>query len=83
MNILKLKNYPGLNVIDSCAAILVDSECLESSEALKPEHLGYITCIFDDTYDSRFRLWAIQKYKQVAEFINKLCVCDMDVISQE
>ena len=28
-------------------------------------------------------MWAIQKYKEVAEFINKLCVCDMNVISQE
>ena len=28
-------------------------------------------------------MWAIQKYKQVTEFIKKLCVCDIDVLSQE
>ena len=62
---------------------MVDDERLESAGAFKPEHLGYITCIFEDTSDSRFRLWGIQKYKEVTEFIKKLCVCNMDVISQE
>ena len=62
MKSLKLNSYPGENVTDCCAAILVDSERLESSGAFKSEHLGYITRIFEDTSDSRFRLWAIQKY---------------------
>ena len=83
MNILKLKSYRGENVTDFCAAILVDTERLESAEAFKPEHLGYITRIFEDTSDSIFRLWGIQKYKEVTEFIKKLRVWDMNVISQE
>ena len=58
---LKLKSYPGENVTDCCAAILVDNELLESAWAFKPDHIGYITCIFEDTSDSRFCLWAIQK----------------------
>ena len=62
---------------------MVDSERLESADALKLDHLGYITRIFEDTSDSRSRLWSIQNYKEVTEFIKKLCVCDMDVISQE
>ena len=62
---------------------MVDSERLESARYFKPEHLGYITCILEDIYDSIFRMWDIQKYKEVAEFINKLSVCDMYVISQE
>ena len=62
---------------------LVDAERLESYGAFKHEHLGYITCIFEDTSDSRFRMWHIQKYKEVTEFIKKLLVCDMDVISQD
>ena len=65
MNSLKLKGYPGENVTDFCAAILVDAERLDSDWAFKPEHLGYTTHIFEDTSDSRFRLWAIQKYKEV------------------
>ena len=81
MKSLKLKSYPGENVTDFCAAILVDAERLESAGALKPEHLGYIIRIFEDTSDSRFRLWAIQRYKQVTEFIKKLRVCDMDFLS--
>ena len=80
---LKLKSYPGENVTDCCAEILVDNELLESAWAFKPEQLGYITSIFEDTSDSRFRLWAIQKYKEVTEFSKKLRVYDMDVISQE
>ena len=82
MKSLKLKSYPGDNVTDCCAAILVDAESLESAGALKPEHQGYITRIFEDNYDSRLRLWDIQKYKDVTEFIKKLSVCEMDVISK-
>ena len=82
MKSLKLKSYPGENVTDCCAAILVDADRLESAGSFNPEHLGYITRIFKDTSDSRFCLWAIQKYKEVTEFIKKLCVCDMDVLSQ-
>ena len=80
---LKLKSYPGENVTDCCAEILVYAERLESAGVFKPEHLRYITHIFEDTSDSRFRLCAIQKYKEVTEFIKKLRVCDMDVLSQE
>ena len=83
MNSLELKNYPGENVTDCCEAIFVDAERLENLGAFKPEHLGYTTCIFEDTSDFMFRLWDIQKYKEVTEFIKKLRVCDMDVISQE
>ena len=61
----------------------MDAERLESAGALKPEHPGYITRIFEDTSDSRFCLWDIQKYKKVTEFIKKLRVYDMDVILQE
>ena len=50
---------------------------------MDPEHLGYINRIFEDTSDSRFRLWDIQKCKEVTEFIKKLRVYDMDVLSQE
>ena len=60
----------------------MDAERLESAGDFKPEHLGYTTRIFEDTSDSRIRLWDIHKYKKVTEFIKKLCVCDMDVISQ-
>ena len=65
MKILKIKRYPGENVTDFCVAILFDADILENAGAFKPEHLGYITRIFEDTSDSRFRMWAIQKYKEV------------------
>ena len=38
MNSFKLKSYPGKNVMDWCAAILVDAEGLESAGAFTPEH---------------------------------------------
>ena len=53
---LKLKSYPGENVTDFCAEILVYAERLESFGALNPEHLGYITRIFEDSSDLVFRL---------------------------
>ena len=80
MKSLKLKSYPGENVTDCCAEILIDAERLESMGAFKPEHLGYIICIFEDTSDSRFCLWGIQKYKEVTGFIKKLRVCDRNVL---
>ena len=83
MKSLKLEIYPGENVADLCAAILVDAETLESAGAFKPEQLGYITCIFEDSYESRFRMYAIQKYKEFTGLIKKLPVCDMDVISHK
>ena len=46
MKSLKLNIYPGENVTDCCAAILVDAERLDSAGAIKPEHLGYIIRIF-------------------------------------
>ena len=49
-------------------------DSLESVGAFKPEHLGYITCICEDTSDSIFHIWEIHKYKEVTEFIKKL-VC--------
>ena len=83
MKSFKLKSYPGENVTDCCASFLVDTEHFESAGYFKTEHLGYIIHIFEDTSDSSFRLLAIQKYKEVKEFIKKLRVSDMDVLSQE
>ena len=62
---------------------MVDSERLETAEAFNHEHLGYTTFIFEDTPDCRFCLWTIKKFKEVTEFIKKICVCDMYVISPE
>ena len=39
MESLKLKTYPGENVKDLCAEILVDAESLGSVGAFKTEHL--------------------------------------------
>ena len=81
MKILNIKSYLGDNIKYVFAEIFVDSERLESVGTFKPENLGYITCVFEGAYDSRFHLWDIQKYKEVTDFIKKLCVCDMYIIS--
>ena len=83
MKSLKPKSYTGENITDFCAVILVYDECLESTGAFNPDHLGHITRIFEDTSDSIFRLWGIQNYNEVKEFIKKLRVCGMNVISPE
>ena len=53
---LKLKIYPGEDFTDFCAAILIDAERFDISGVFKSDHLGYITCIFEDTSESRFCL---------------------------
>ena len=58
-------------------------ERLESSRAFKPKHLGYIIHIFEDTSDSRFHIWATQKYKEVMEFGKIVFVCDKDLMQTD
>ena len=60
---LKLKDRMGVNVEDCCDAILVDVEHLESAGSFKPDHLSYIICIFENTSDYRFHIWATHNYK--------------------
>ena len=80
MNNLKLKDHPGRDAAYCHDAILENVEGLESSGAFKPEHLGYIISIFENTYYSRFNLWATQKYKEVMEFVKKPLLCDKDIM---
>ena len=51
---------------------MVDAERLNSAGFLKPKHLGFITHIFENSYDRIFHLWETQKYKKVTEFIKEL-----------
>ena len=51
-------------------------ESLESAVAFKPDHLGYIIRIFEDTPDYIFHIWETQKYKEVMEFVKKPLSCD-------
>ena len=62
INIFKIKDHPGENVADCCDEILVDVDHLESARVFKTEHSRYIIRIFEDASDSRFHLWATQKY---------------------
>ena len=55
-------------------------ESIESARAFKPEHLGFIIRIYEDTSDYIFQLWATQKYKEVMEFVQKPLLCDEDDI---
>ena len=61
MKSLKLKGNQGGGAADWYDAILENVEGLESAGAFKPEHLGYIIHIFENTSNSRFLLWATQK----------------------
>ena len=54
---IKLNIYPEDNVEYLSSEILVYADKLESDSAFKTGNLGYITCIFDNTYDSIFSLW--------------------------
>ena len=58
-------------------------ERLENAGAFKPYHLGYIIRIFEDISDSRFHLWATQKYNEVMECVKKPLFCDGDVIQND
>ena len=80
MKSLKLKIFTGENIKYCCTENLFDTQRLESSGTFKTGSIGYITYVFEDTFDSILCFGVINKYKQVTYFINKLCVCDMDVI---
>ena len=80
MKSLKFKGSPRGDVADCYDAILIDVERLKSDGYFKPKHPGYIIRVFEDNYDSRFHIWATQKYKEVMEFVRKFFVCDEDVI---
>ena len=67
-NNLKLKDHPGRNTENWYDAILVNVESIESAGAFNTKHLGYIIHIFENTSNSRFQIWATQKYKEVMEF---------------
>ena len=81
--ILKIKNYPGDNVTDCCAAILVYAKPLESYRYFNTNHLGYITNISDNTSNPIFHLWENNKYNEVTEFIKKLHIYDKYVMRSE
>ena len=59
---IKLKHHLGEDVTELCAAILVDADCIESARAFKPEHLGYITNIFENTFDPIFHFRSTHRY---------------------
>ena len=80
---LKLKYHPGRDVVDCYDAILVNVESLESDGAFKPEQLGYIIRIFENTSDSRFHIWPTQKYKEIMEFVKKPLLCDEKVMQTD
>ena len=80
---IKTKDYLGGNVAYCCAEMLVYSERLDSDRDFKPNNLGYITGIFDNNSGPKLYLWATNKYKDLTEFIKKLCVCDQDVVQPE
>ena len=68
---LKLKNNPGRYVADCYDEILVNVESLESAGAFKPDYLGYIIHIFDNTSNSILHLRDTHKYKDIMDFVKE------------
>ena len=83
MKNIKLKERPGRDATDCYNAILVNVESLESSGAFKPDHLGYIIHIFENTSNYRFQIWATQKYKEIMESVKKPLLCDKDIMQTD
>ena len=78
LKIIKIKCHRGENVADCCVAILVDAEKLEIAGAFKPDHLGYITCIFEYNSDPRLHIWElISTIRLRSLFRNFVCVTRM------
>ena len=71
MKSLKLKDNQVVDAVDCYDAILENVQGLESAGAFKPEHLGYIIHIFQNTYNYRFHIWDTHKYKEVMEFLKE------------
>ena len=74
LKILKLKCHLEENVADFCAAILLHANIIEGG--FKSNKFWYITCIFENTYDTRFRIWSTKKYIEVTGYTKKRYLCD-------
>ena len=77
---LKLKDHLVVDLVEVRAEILVDAECLDSAGDFNPEHLGYITHIFENISDHILHIRSTHKYKEVKEFIKKLHIFDEDTM---
>ena len=68
---LKLKDFPGENVPECSATILVLAEWLDSGGAFNDQLLCTIMRIYEGASDEKFRLWAMNGYKTCSDFIKR------------
>ena len=72
LKLIKLKDYPGENVEECVTVISQLAERLDSAGAFEPQLLCSIMKIFEHAKDERFRLWAMSKYKECANYNKEL-----------
>ena len=70
MKNIKLAPFPGI-FPNYCMSTVVDGEMLNIPVALNPKHMEGISRILEESKDTGFQIWSIQKYRKVNEFLNK------------
>ena len=74
LNSIKLKSYMEENFAYYCDKISVDSDFFDSAEAFNNDEFGYITIIFEDTYDSIFCLGVFIRTRRLRSLLKIYCV---------
>ena len=66
---IKLKDYPGENVEACAEQILQYSERLYCAGAFEDDLLCDILRIFEEATDGKFRLWAMNQYRECKDYV--------------
>ena len=56
---------------------------MDIDRALSPEHLVDISRTLEESKDTRFWIWKIEKYCKVADFLNQLRVANSELITSK
>ena len=83
-NIVKIRSYPWDNVAYLCDEILVDVDHLDSTRALKPEHLGYITqflkILLTEYFDFKSLIITSRLFPLSINFLCVICIAYTTIV---
>jgi len=80
---LTLKNYPGENVEQCCADIVMYAEQLDSAGSFEAPLLCSIAKTFESASEERFRLWGMKTYDRCKDYVKSLRIMDEDTVDAD
>ena len=80
---LKLSDFPGKNVVDCCAQILMLAEHLDSAGAFETDLLCAIARIFTLSSEKIFNVWAIETSRKCIKYVKSVQVNNPDTLPEQ